>query len=102
MTKLTKKQKLLLNEIKEITEMIGIDYQGIESQKSEWGEYLSVHLERVKDHLVRSAVVMDYALLDEHLNSLISHCFFGKKKGFIKLWKTKKFKNFNYYILENL
>jgi hypothetical protein len=28
--------------------------------------------------------------------------FFRKKRGFIKLWKTKRFQNFNYYVLENL
>ncbi|MFI5153957.1 MAG: hypothetical protein ACHQET_11525, partial [Chitinophagales bacterium] len=27
---------------------------------------------------------------------------FGKKKSYIKLWKTKRFKNFNYYILERI
>jgi hypothetical protein len=26
----------------------------------------------------------------------------GKKQGFIKLWKTKRFRNFNHYILEVL
>jgi hypothetical protein len=28
--------------------------------------------------------------------------FFGRKRGYPKLWKTKKFKNFNYHILEEL
>jgi len=28
--------------------------------------------------------------------------FFGAKADFIKLWKTQKFKNFNYYVVESL
>ena len=33
---------------------------------------------------------------------LICDYFFEKNKSYIKLWKTKKFRNFNYFILEKL
>jgi hypothetical protein len=56
----------------------------------------------MKNQIVRSQVVADYTFIDEMLGAAICHYFFGKKHGFIKLWKTKKFRDFNYYILEVL
>ena len=56
----------------------------------------------MKNQIVRSQIIWDYTYVDELLDSAICHYFFGKKRGFIKLWKTKKFKNFNRYILEVL
>ncbi len=32
----------------------------------------------------------------------ICHYYFGKKRTFPKLWKTKRFRLFNHHILENL
>lgn len=95
----TGKQKILLNEIKELIEIVGIDHDNLEDYEK---DFITPHLERVKDHLIRSAVIMDYALIDEHLNMVLVNYFFGKKSQVIKLWKTKKFKNFNYFILEKL
>jgi hypothetical protein len=56
----------------------------------------------MKNQIVRSQVIWDYTYVDELLGAAICHYFFGKKRGFIKLWKTKRFKNFNHYILEVL
>lgn len=56
----------------------------------------------MKNQLIRSQIIMDYTFVDEMLGGAICHYFFGKKKGFIKLWKTNKFRNFNHYILEVL
>ncbi|MEI8008679.1 MAG: hypothetical protein WCI00_04705 [bacterium] len=56
----------------------------------------------IKSQIVRSTVIMDYTLIDELLSSAICHYFFGRKKSFPYLRKTKKFQNFNYHILENL
>jgi hypothetical protein len=44
-------------------------------------------------------VITRYTLVDEYLNVRIAHYFFGRKKSFIKLWKTKRFKVFNYHVL---
>jgi hypothetical protein len=51
---------------------------------------------------VRSEIIFQYTYIDELLGVAICHYFFGKKRGFIKLWKTKRFRNFNYFILEVL
>ena len=96
---LTKKQKKLIKELNTICHSLGIDYQNIEDYKKEDRTY---NLEFAKDHIIRSVVVKNYTLIDEHLNLLLCDYFFGKKKSFIQLWKTQKFKNFNYYILEKL
>ena len=45
---------------------------------------------------------MDYTLIDEFLNTRIAHFFFGRKKPFWKLWRTKRFRLFNYHVLEEL
>ncbi len=99
MNGLTKKQRRLKQEIDEIIGLIGIEFCNIGSVDKEWR---TVHLERVKDHLVRSAVVTDYTLINDHLDALLCQYFFGKRKSFIQLWKTKKFRNFNYYILQKM
>ena len=99
MNGLTNKQRRLKQEIDEIIGLIDIEFCDIGTVPKEWR---TVHLARVKDHLVRSAVVMDYNLINDHLDALLCQYFFGKKRSFIKLWKTKKFRNFNYYVLEKM
>ena len=39
-------------------------------------------------------------LMDEFLNCVMCWHFFGTKRGFPELWKTKRFKVFNYQLLE--
>lgn len=40
--------------------------------------------------------------VDEFLNTRIAHFFFGKKRPFWNLWRNKRFKLFNYHVLEEL
>lgn len=99
MNKLTKKQQKLLAEIKKISEITGFDYQNESIYK---GYAKTLFLDRVIDQMTRSAIVMDYAVIDDYLNDIICQYFFGKKSNLIILRTTKKFKNFNFYILEKL
>ncbi len=55
-----------------------------------------------KDRIVRAQVIHYHTFLDEMLASAICRHFFGRKRGFIKLWKTKRFRLFNYYVIEVL
>ena len=96
---LTKRQKKLLAEIKEIAELSRLDYMNILDYDP---EERTARLGLMKNQIVRSQVIADYTFVDEMLGAAICHYFFGKKRGFIKLWKTKKFKTFNHYILEVL
>ncbi len=96
---LTKKQKSLLAEVEKVSELLGLDWRKIKDYEK---EARTPHLERIKRHLIIGEVVMQYTLVDEYLNSQLCHHFFGRDKSFIRLWKTKKFQNFNYHVLEGL
>jgi hypothetical protein len=96
---LTRSQKKLLAEVETIAELSQVDYVNILEYDS---EERTTRLRLMKNQIVRSQIITDYTFIDEMLGSAICHYFFGKTKSFITLWKTKKFKNFNYYILEVL
>jgi hypothetical protein len=97
--KLTRLQKRLAAELAEIAGLARLDYANILDYAPEGR---TTRLRVMKNQIVRSQIIADYTLVDELLGSAICHYFFGKKRGFIKLWKTKRFRNFNYYILEVL
>lgn len=96
---LTKGQKKLITEIDEMIDSLGIDYKNTILVKK---KDRTAYIESVKDQYVRGQVVFSYVLIDEFLGSIVCNYFFGKKRSFIKLWRTKKFRNFNHYILEKL
>ncbi|MGH9774244.1 MAG: hypothetical protein ACRD50_04780 [Candidatus Acidiferrales bacterium] len=83
----------------EIAELARLDYANILDYDS---EERTPRLRLMKNQIVRSQIIADYTFVDEMLGSAICHYFFGKKMGFIKLWRTKKFRTFNYYVLEVL
>jgi hypothetical protein len=97
--KLTALQRKIMAELEEIAELARLDYSNILDYDP---EERTARLRLMKNQIVRSQIIADYTFVDELLGSAICHYFFGKKRGFIKLWKTKKFRNFNYYILEVL
>jgi hypothetical protein len=96
---LTSLQKRLFRELKEIAAITRLDYTDILQYDP---EERTARLRLMKNQLVRSQVIMDYTLVDEMLGVAICHFFFGKRRGSIQLWKTKKFRIFNHYILEVL
>jgi hypothetical protein len=96
---LTKLQKRLLAEVTNVAELARLNYENILDYDE---EERTARLRLMKNQIVRSQVIVDYTFIDEMLGAAICHYFFGKKRGFIKLWKTNKFKNFNHYILEVL
>lgn len=96
---LTKRQKVLLRDLEELAELLGLDWQNIKEYER---ESRTPHLERMKRHLILGEVIGQYTLIDEYLNMRLCHYFFGRKKSFIQLWRTRKFQNFNYHVLEGL
>ena len=98
--RLTKKQRGLVDELKYLMSTLGLDPNEIVAEADP--EARTTYLEIAKDQIVRSAVVLKYVLMDEYLSAVICWHYFGKKQGFPKLWKTKRFKSFNYFILEKL
>ena len=96
--RLTKKHKELIKELYEITSIAGLDYKKI----AEYEDAAKTPvLESIKNQITRSIVVSSYTFIDESLNKIIIDYYFGKKKTNVKLSNTKKYRNFNYYILEN-
>lgn len=96
---LTTKQRRLVREIEQIAETFSLDYQAIRRYER---EARTPVLEIMKNKLVRGQVVLWYTLVDEFLNNKICEYYFGRKRGFPKLWKAKPFQRFNHYVLEEL
>lgn len=95
----TRKQKQLLKELDEIVEIVGLDYKKIEELDK---EAIIPTLDITKRQIVRGHVVDCYVLIDEYLNMVLCNYYFGRKKGFQYLWRTKKFERFNHYFLEEV
>src|SRR6266481_3429434 len=96
---LTAYQRQLISEIEELASSLKLDYGDIHSYERDARTPL---LEMMRRKLIISEVITSYTLTDEHLNVRIAHYFFGSKRSFIQLWKTKRFKLFNYHVLEEL
>ena len=98
--RLTKKQRELVAEVNHLTSTLGLDCDEIVADAAPGAR--TPLLELAKDQLTRSAVILKYVLMDEFLSAIVCWHYFGKKGGFPDLWKTKRFKSFNYFILEKL
>jgi len=96
--RLTKKQRALLGELKVLISTLGLDADEIVADP----EARSTRLELAKDQITRSSILLKYVLMDEYLSAIMCWHYFGKKRGFPQLWKTKRFQTFNYFILEKL
>lgn len=96
---LTKKQRDLVRELREIYDLLCIDFYDIGAYDK---EERTVRLELMRNMVVRAEVIMKYVLVDEFLNGELCDHFFGRKRSYPNLWKTKKFKYFNYHLLEEL
>ena len=98
--RLTKKQRELVGELRHLMSTLGLDPAEIVAEAAP--EARTTCLELAKDQIIRSGVVLKYVLMDELLSAVICWLYFGKKLSFPQLWKTKRFKSFNYFILEKL
>ena len=90
----------MVAEVNHLTLTLGLDCDVIVANAD--SEARTPLLDLAKDQLTRSAVILKYVLMDEFLSAVICWHYFGKKRGFSKLWRTKRFKSFNYFILEKL
>lgn len=97
--RLTKKQKALLKDLREIAQIIGQDYYNILSYET---DARTATLELMRDQMIRGEIIMSYTVIDEFLNFAIRTYFFGRKRSFKTLEKNKRFQIFNQYIIEEL
>jgi hypothetical protein len=99
---LTPKQQKLVAEIRELSAVADMNHWDIESYPA---PLRTIFLEIMKNKLIRSDVIFKYAVIDELLAVLICHQFFPKPKPgetFKALWKTKKFRLFVHFILDDM
>jgi hypothetical protein len=97
-SQLTKKQRELRKNLDDIAETIGVDYWNILDREA---AARTPVLEVIKRELIRGEIVSQYTLVDDLVATKICEYFFPGR-GMISLWKTKRFRRFNYYILERL
>ncbi len=96
---LSKNEKKAIKEIDDLISLLNLNHKEIES--AEKAARLPI-LRNIKDQIIRGEVVVNYTFIDEMLNCIICNHYFGRNKSYIKLWKTKRFRYFNYYILEKI
>ena len=97
--RLTQKQNRLVQELKDIYAHFNLDYYNIHSyERDERIPYLNA----ARDKVVRGQVIIWYTVVDDLLTNVICRYYFGKRRSFPELWRTKKFQNFNYYVIEEL
>jgi hypothetical protein len=96
---LTRKQRSLVRELEEICAEFNFDYQNISAYQA---DQRTAYLEAARDKIVRGQVIIWYTLVDEFLSNEICHYYFGRKRSFPQLWRTKRFQLFNYHVVEEL
>lgn len=97
---LTKKQRQLAAEVTQLLSTLGLNPDEIVTTHE--GKFRTIALMLAHDQVIRSAVILQYVLMDAQLNWVMGWHFFGKKRSFRQSWKTKRFKSFNHFILEKL
>lgn len=99
MSILTKRQKHLTRELQEIYDLLSLDFYDIKAYPR---AQRTTRLELMERAAIRAEIVTTYTHIDEYLASELCVHFFGTEKDFPALWKTKRFKLFNYHFLEEL
>jgi hypothetical protein len=95
---LTKKQRALRKELDAIAEIVKLDYWNI----LDWErEARTPVLEVMKREMVRGEVVGQYTLIDDLLSTELCR-YFLPGKDMVRQSRTKRFRRFNYYVLERL
>lgn len=98
--KLTAKQRHLVGELRQLLSTLMLDPDVIVADEDVDGR--TPRLELAKDQIIRSAVMLKYVLMDEFLGAVICWHYFGMRRSFAQLWKTKRFRSFNHFVLERL
>ena len=99
MSTLTKYQKQLVKDLEKLYDLLSLDFYDIRAYPK---RHRTTYLELMKRAAARQAVVTAYTQVDEYLASELCVHFFGTKKSFPDLWKTKRFQLFNSSFLEEM
>lgn len=95
---LTKRQRDLTQQVKHLLDVLSLSPDVSDLDR----ELRTTHLEMARRYLVTSGVLSRYLLMDELLNDVICRDLFPRERSYPQLWRTAKFKAFNYHVLERL
>ncbi|HZQ12701.1 MAG TPA: hypothetical protein VFB31_07825 [Pseudolabrys sp.] len=105
MARLTRTQRKLHSEVEEIAAAVRMDVWNIE-RYSEPPFSRTALLKIMKDKLVRSHVIIKYALIDEYLTDVICNYYFyrqaRKNTTYRELWRTKRFEIFVHHLMDEM
>jgi hypothetical protein len=90
---------MLLRDLDQIVEELGINHRSIMDYDR---SVRTIKLEWIIRYIARGAVLEWYTFIDELLADQICWYYFGRKREFWKLWKTERFKIFNYHIIQDM
>ena len=96
--KLTKLQRSLVKELRELADLFSVDYENILAYEP---AARTTKLQLMRSRLIRGEVVFWYTYIDELLSHRIIRFYFPVHRG-PRLWKTKRFRFFNHHVLEEL
>ncbi len=99
-TKLTRRQKTLLDELRTLAERFGLDYEEIARSASP--EERTTRLELAHDKLIRSQIITWYTLMDLLLSLELSDHFFDLRNPLRFFRRSKRYQEFQRNVLEDL
>jgi hypothetical protein len=94
---LTSKQRALIRELRTIIDELGLDFETIDRYPT--SEERTVHLERIRTHLIRGEVITQFTLVDDLLTHELAIEALGGHRQ--KPWKKDKFERFKEVLVEN-
>ncbi len=98
MERLTRKQRRLVKDLDEISRIVVHNYHDVLKMRREVRtDVLTVTIREI----IRGEVITQYTLIDEYLAVEMCRYFFGSS-DFPRLWKTRLFERFNYFVVEKL
>jgi hypothetical protein len=99
---LTRAERRLQAEVKDIAFLVDVDFWAVEENYKPG--YRAAKLKLMKDKLVRAEVIYCYTLIDEYLTDVICDYYFKRRPkksvGYARLWRTKHFKMFVHYLMD--
>lgn len=102
---LTRTQRKLRSEVEELSVAVRMDFWNIEHYKQPPFDRTAL-LQIMKDKLVRSHVIIKYALIDEKLTDILCNYYFHRQARtnttYRQLWRTKRFRIFVHYLMDEI
>ena len=92
-------QRNLIKELEEICGHYNLDWYNIGAYPP---DQRTPYLQVARDKIVRGQVITYFTVVDDLLATEICRYYFGRRQSLFKLWRTRKFKIFNHYVIEEL